>query len=244
MTVQIPADEDLAQSLSGGAAGTALLQVELALTGSGTWDDARQAISRAAAEPIDASPSGCLIHGAPALAFVLHAAQADGRARYQDAAEKLAGPVTGLARLRLAQARARTRSGRLGTFREYDLFYGLTGIGMVLLRTAPASDTLAAVLTYLTRMATQPTTLAGIQVPGWWANRDPDPLHPTPGGHANLGMAHGVAVIFRVKSPMRLCAAAGGCYGVKAHEAHWSLAGAAGGPRLRQHAHGLGGPGR
>jgi hypothetical protein len=32
-----------------------------------------------------------------------------------------------------------------------------------------------------------------LHIPGWWVEHDPDPLYPTPGGHANLGMAHGAA---------------------------------------------------
>jgi lantibiotic biosynthesis protein len=184
-----------AQSLDAGAAGTALLHVELALTGTGTWHDAHEAVTRAAAEPVDASPSGCLLHGAPALAFVLRAAQADGQPRYQDAAAALGRHVDRIARQRLDAARARIMSGKPGTFSEHDLFYGLTGIGAVLLRTAPASDALGDILAYLTRIATRPLTLDGVQVPGWWAARDPDPLHPTPGGHANLGTAHGAAGI-------------------------------------------------
>ena len=32
-------------------------------------------------------------------------------------------------------------------------------------------------------------------MPGWWAANDPDPLLPTPGGHANFGTAHGAAGI-------------------------------------------------
>jgi hypothetical protein len=184
-----------AQSLDTGAAGTALLYVELALTGAGTWREAREAITRAAAEPVDASPSGCLLHGAPALAFVLHAAQADGQPRYRDAAAALGPYVDRIARQRLDAARARIASGKPGTFSEHDLFYGLTGIGAVLLRTAPDSDALGAILGYLTQIVTRSLALDGVQVPGWWAARDPDPLHPTPGGHANLGTAHGAAGI-------------------------------------------------
>jgi hypothetical protein len=178
-------------SLATGAAGTALLRVELALTGAGTWHDAHRAITLAASQPVDGTPSGCLLHGAPALAFVLHAASADGQPRYQDAARALERHLHRIARRRLDAAHARIASGEPGTFDEHDLFYGLTGLGLVLLRTAPASDTLAAVLTYLTRLVTRPLTLDGLQAPGWWAARDPDPQSPTPAGHANLGMAHG-----------------------------------------------------
>jgi hypothetical protein len=191
---QITPGREPAQSLAG-AAGTALLHVELALTGTGTWHDAHGAIIQGAAEPIDASPSGCLIHGAPALAFVLHTAQADGRPRYRDAAAALDLHVHRIARQRLTAAGVRMTEGTPGTFTDHDLFYGLTGIGAVLLRTAPASDTLSDILAYLTSIVTRPLAVDGTEVPGWWAARDPDPRHPTPGGHANLGMAHGAAGI-------------------------------------------------
>jgi hypothetical protein len=184
-----------AQSLDTGAAGVALLRVEQALAGIGTWHHAHEVITRAAAEPIDASPSGCLLHGAPALAFVIYGTQADGQPRYQDAAGTLGRHVQRIARQRLDAARARITRGRPGTFGEYDLFYGLTGIGVVLLRMAPASDALGDILAYLTTIVARPLVVQGVQVPGWWSARDPDPLHPTPGGHANLGMAHGAAGI-------------------------------------------------
>lgn len=183
------------QSLAHGAAGLALLRVELALTGSGTWRDAHEALVLAASGPVDGSPSGCLVHGAPALRFVLHSATTDGQPRYQDAAGALDRYLHRITRDRLDAARSRMAGGVPGTFGEYDLFYGLTGLGLILLRTAPTSDTLADVLTYLTRLATQPHHLDGLQVPGWWAARNPDSLSSTPGGHANLGMAHGAAGI-------------------------------------------------
>lgn len=191
----INADQAAAQSLAHGAAGLALLRVELALTGSGTWHYAHEALVLATSGPVDGSPSGCLVHGAPALCFVLHTAAADGRPRYQDAANTLDRHLHRITRGRLDAAGSRMARDTPGTFGEYDLFYGLTGLGLILLHTAPASDTLADVLTYLTRLATQPLTLDRLQAPGWWAVRDPDPLSPTPGGHANLGMAHGAAGI-------------------------------------------------
>jgi class I lanthipeptide synthase len=192
-TPTIPGSQVTGQSLASGAAGTALLHIELALTGAGSWRDAAVTIELATREPIDASPSGCLLHGAPALALVLDAARADGQPRYQSAVEVLDRHVQNLARQRLIQAQARLSSGNPGTFDEHDLFYGLTGIGVVLLRVVPESDVLADILAYLIRIATQPLTIDGLQVPGWWSDRDPDPLSPTPGGHANMGVAHGAA---------------------------------------------------
>ncbi|EIV91987.1 lanthionine synthetase C family protein [Frankia sp. QA3] len=194
-TSTISAQHAAAQSLSQGTAGTALLRIERALTAAGTWQDAHVALVLATSGPVDGSPSGCLVHGAPALRFVLHTATADGEPRYQHAARTLDRHLHRITRSRLDTAQARIAHETPGTFDEYDLFYGLTGLGLILLRTAPASDTLAAVLTYLSRLATQPLTLDGLPAPGWWAARDPDPLSPTPGGHANLGLAHGAAGI-------------------------------------------------
>lgn len=191
----INARQVAAQSLAHGMAGIALLRIERAHTGTGSWQQAHQALVLAASAPVDGSPSGCLVHGAPALRFVLNAATADGQPRYQDAAGALDRHLHRITRGRLDAARGRMARETLGTFDEYDLFYGLTGLGVILLHTAPASDTLADVLTYLTRLATRPLTVDGLQVPGWWAARDPDPLSPTPGGHANLGVAHGAAGI-------------------------------------------------
>lgn len=182
------------QSLARGAAGTALLPVEQALTGTGTWRDAHAAIKQATAAPVDAGPHAALLHGAPALAFILHAARADGHPRYEKPLATLTGHVERITRQRLAAAHARLRRGEPGTFSEYDLFHGLTGLGVVLLRTAPGSDALAGILRYLAAL-TRPVIDGGQALPGWWAARDPDPLIPTPGGHANLGMAHGGAGI-------------------------------------------------
>ncbi len=44
----------------------------------------------------------------------------------------------------------------------------------------------------MTRLV-RPRRVDGLTVPGWWVEHDPDPLRPTPGGHVNLGMAHGAA---------------------------------------------------
>lgn len=58
---------------------------------------------------------------------------------------------------------------------------------------APA---VAFVLRYLVEL-TQPLRMPGRTLPGWWCATGPagrpDPRWP--GGHANLGMAHGIAVI-------------------------------------------------
>jgi hypothetical protein len=134
--------------LARGAVGTALLHIERAWTGSGTWNIAQAHIRRAAAGPVDAA--------------------------------------------RLVTAAARIGRGEPATFAEYDLFYGLTGLGALLLRRSPENDVLAGILRYVVSL-TQPYRRGGVELPGWWVDHNPDEILPTPGGHANFGMAHGAA---------------------------------------------------
>ncbi|MGH3280266.1 MAG: lanthionine synthetase C family protein [Trebonia sp.] len=190
------------QSLARGAAGTALLVIEQALTGGETWTTAHQAISAAFAEEANAGPGACLLHGVPALALVLRAAQTDGHRRYQAEAQVLSEHVARMTRQQLAAATALLESGSAGSFRVHDLFFGLAGFGTVLLRTDPEGEALADILRYLVRL-TRPRTIGGTVVPGWWASDDPDTTVQTPGGHLNLGMAHGGAAILAL---MSLCA--------------------------------------
>ncbi|MFV2112866.1 lanthionine synthetase C family protein [Micromonospora sp. LOL_025] len=181
------------QSLATGTAGIALLHLERALAGTGSWADAHAHIRAAATGPLDGGQHTGLYYGTPAIAFLLHrAAEADDR--YHTAAATLDEHVARLARRRLTAATARLRHGGTGSLGEYDLFYGLTGIGALLMQRMPHSDTFADVLRYLTvlvRTRKQDNRL----LPGWWVAHDPDPTLPTPGGHANLGVAHGAAGI-------------------------------------------------
>lgn len=191
-TAELTAGEAAGQSLATGTAGTALLHIERALTGSGNWGSAHARIREATAAPIDAAPRCGLYYGAPAIAYMLHAAESDGRHRYRSAAQVIDKHVVRLARRRLAIAADRMERGETATFGEYDLFHGLTGIGALLLRHMAGSDALADVLRYLVTL-TLPRREDGVQLPGWWVAHDPDPTLPTPGGHANFGMAHGAA---------------------------------------------------
>ena len=191
------------QSLARGAAGTALLAIEQALTGGETWTAAHQAISAAFAGEADAGPGACLLHGVPALALVLRAAQGDGHRRYQAEARVLNQYVSRIARQRLAAATALLDSGSAGSFRVHDLFFGLAGLGTVLLRTDPGGEALAGILRHLVRLTRSRAIGRAVVVPGWWACDDPDTTVQSPGGHANLGMAHGGAGILAL---MSLCA--------------------------------------
>jgi lantibiotic biosynthesis protein len=186
----------LAQSLAKGAAGTALLHIERAHADPAAWPAAHASIRRATRGPIIASDQAGLFYGAPAISFVIHAAQADGVARYRSAAQTLDRAVTRLAEQRLAAASHRIDHGGTATFAEYDLLYGLTGIAVLMLDHQPGSPVLPGLLDYLARL-TEPRPDG---TPGWWVSHDPDPVIPTPGGHANLGMAHGAAGILTLLS--------------------------------------------
>ncbi|MGH3930025.1 MAG: lanthionine synthetase C family protein [Pseudonocardiaceae bacterium] len=179
------------QSLARGAAGVALLHIERALAGSGPWATAHAWVRTATRYEISAADDAGLYLGVPAISFVLHAAGADEVPRYGRALARLDAHVARLAHRRVDTAMARIDRGEIGAFAEYDLFYGLTGIGQLLLQRDPGSDALGRILGYLVRL-TQPLRLDGTLVPGWWASHDPDPLVPTPGGHGNVGIAHGI----------------------------------------------------
>ncbi|PZG18015.1 lanthionine synthetase C family protein [Nonomuraea aridisoli] len=198
------------QSLAAGAAATALVHIERALNGSADWGSAHTHIRQATTGRIDAAPHAGLFYGAPAIAFVLHAAAAGPDPRYQAAARSLDQHIARLVARRVATARERIRRREFAHFAEYDVVRGLAGIGALLLRTAPASDALADVLAYVVQV-TKPRRLQGEQLPGWWVAHDPDPLKPTPGGHANLGLAHGAAGLLALLSlaALRGCTVAG-----------------------------------
>jgi hypothetical protein len=181
------------QSLAEGATGTALLHVERALTGLGTWEQAHRWVTHAAKGQISAADTAGLFLGAPALAFVLHAAAANS-SRYTDARGTLHGHTTALAHRRVDTALGRINRHDLATFPEYDVFYGLSGIGAYLLRSEPGGSALGRVLDYLVAL-TRPLTVDGRRLPGWWVSHDPHRGMSAhfPGGHGNLGAAHGIS---------------------------------------------------
>ncbi|MFF6956182.1 lanthionine synthetase LanC family protein [Streptomyces sp. NPDC008317] len=193
MTIAPSADASLSarQSLAHGPLGTALLAVERARRGTGDWHDVHRALANIG--PLIGSPDTSLFLGPPAMAFVLHLA-ADGTNRYGGALRTLDGIVTTHTHQSLAAAHARIDAGRCPSFAEYDLFRGLTGIGALLLLRSPNSPELKGVLEYLVRL-TEPVVhpASGESRPGWWVAHAPasDPT-ATPGGHANVGMAHGI----------------------------------------------------
>ncbi|MFF3501193.1 lanthionine synthetase C family protein [Streptomyces sp. NPDC003247] len=183
------------QSLSDGPAGTALLHIERARTGHAAWPRAHTWIKAATLTPVSASDTSGLFQGAPAIAFVLSCATSPDSARYQQALTAIGEHVTALTHRRVDTAVRRAHSGKRPTFHEYDVFHGLTGLGAYLLRRHPGSSALERVLAYLITLTVPVDDDRLGRVPGWWVGHDPSLTHTPgfPGGHANLGMAHGIA---------------------------------------------------
>jgi lantibiotic biosynthesis protein len=182
----------LGQSLSDGTAGTALLHIERARLGHGTWRQAHAWITSAARGEVSASDTTGLFLGLPAIGFMLDAA-ASGSSRYQAGLADADRHLAALACARAATGMARIRAGRPGGFQEWDVFFGLAGLGALLLRRAPGGSAMERVLHYLVAL-TRPLRVDGLEVPGWWAGHDPSRRQSpaSRGGHGNFGAAHGI----------------------------------------------------
>lgn len=181
------------QSLAHGALGIALLHAERAGAGLGSWRRARDWLAAATRSPVAAGAGSHLFHGAPALAYVLSRAAACGWTGGERTMSLLDGAIVREVAVRTGRAHARIDTGELPDLAEFDLIRGLTGSGAYLLRRAPSSDSLRDVLEYLVRL-TEPAVADGVLVPGWWTPVSPSGQRTTrfAGGHANLGMAHGI----------------------------------------------------
>jgi lantibiotic biosynthesis protein len=192
--------------LGDGAVGAALVKVERARRGGAGWNDAHRAIGTVlAAHPVEAGASRIgLFRDAPAVALLLHRA-AD--ARYSATLAQLDAAIDAATALRLARAHQRTDSGMPATFSEYDLISGLTGLGLYqMIRRGGTGCLLADVLHYLV-VLTNPINVNGCQLPGWWSRTGPNGVASPdyPGGHANLGLAHGVAGPLALMSAAMIC---------------------------------------
>ncbi|MGI8312152.1 lanthionine synthetase C family protein [Saccharopolyspora hattusasensis] len=180
------------QSLARGAAGIALWHIHQAHQDD---PDARKRVHHwvqaALAEPVSNAEAAGLFAGLPAIAFVLHAAERI-IPEYRPVIEEFDAHLIALTHRRVDAALARIDREEVTSFAEYDLLRGLTGIGQVLLSFLPGNDALERVLRYLVRL-TEPVQVSGDTLPGWWVGHDPDPSLPTPGGHTNLGLAHGIS---------------------------------------------------
>jgi hypothetical protein len=192
-TVPPPDEPWAAQSLAEGAAGISLLHVERAGGYDRSWHAAHRWITATVTGPVTAADTTGLFLGAPAVGFVLTAVPPAHQHLYAPARRTLHQHITALAHRRVEAALTRIRTHNLPAFAEYDLFYGLTGIGAYFLRTDPEGTALERVLRYLVAL-TRPLAPRGRGLPGWWVRHDPargaSPRFP--GGHANFGAAHGI----------------------------------------------------
>ncbi|WP_333761927.1 lanthionine synthetase C family protein [Streptomyces sp. IBSBF 2390] len=179
------------QSLYSGAAGVALLHAVRSHAGEQGRDALRPWAAAMVRGPILAAPEACgLYEGAPAVAYVLGFTYMETAA---GAVATLDRHIADVTRRRLGQAHARIDRGALPTLSEYDLISGLTGLGAYHLHRGHTTE-LRDVLAYLVRL-TEPITVEGHPLPGWWTGDSPDlrPSRRWPGGHGNFGLAHGAA---------------------------------------------------
>ena len=178
------------QSLIRGTTGIALLHVERAASVPSGWETAHTWLTAAASDGAYAGAHASLFFGSPALAFAFHAAGQPGS--YGKALAALDVSAAAITRARLAAAHGRIDRGETPAFAEFDLIYGLTGLGALHLRDDPHGELARSVLAYLVRL-TEP--IGPDRLPGWWTGLDPAGKESErfPGGHGNFGMAHGIA---------------------------------------------------
>jgi lantibiotic biosynthesis protein len=181
-------------SLIEGGLGLALLHIGRARAGLDEWATTHGHLSAATAGGVGYRADDSLYVGTPALAYVLHYANEGTAGRYGRAMITVDVQVSTITHHRVEAAFERIESGELPRLAEFDVIYGLTGLGAYLLRHAPDGDALGRVLDYLVRL-TRPVRVDGEWLPGWWTDHDPHFAHSNEfrGGHANLGMAHGIA---------------------------------------------------
>ncbi|TGZ17599.1 hypothetical protein DV517_25720 [Streptomyces sp. S816] len=182
------------QSLAHGAPGIALLHIERAATGRGPWEPVRAWLSLAAGAPVTSGADSYLYYGAPALAHALSCAAQAQPGSYQRALDHLDQVVIADAVHRCDQAEARVERGDLPALAEFDTIRGLSGIGAVLLRRAPGGETVRRIVASLVHL-TVDSAHHGEILPGWWTLDGPSGKSDArfPGGHANSGLAHGIA---------------------------------------------------
>ncbi|MFF5583252.1 lanthionine synthetase C family protein [Streptomyces hygroscopicus] len=180
------------QHLAYGPTGIALLHIERAAAGLGSWQRAHDWLAAAVRSPFTSGPDSHPFYGAPALAHALACAADHLPGAYQRARDTLDRQMAADVRRRLAAAHHRIDAGRLPEITEFDTIRGLAGYGAYFLRRDPAGAEVGAILDYCVRL-TEPAAHDGEALPGWWTPTGPSgrPDGRFPGGHANSGVAHG-----------------------------------------------------
>lgn len=173
-------------------AGVVLLYAELSHQDSGFRSVAHRHLTRAA-RGLAGPPAPGLFGGAASLAFAACVAR-HSESDYAGLLDALDAQVTDTLRELLGAERERLRAGRPGVrMSAYDAIVGATGLGRyLLLRGDPHRALLADTLSYLVDL-THPVVANGHTVPGWWVPVEPGRGPQFPGGHFNLGMAHGIS---------------------------------------------------
>lgn len=182
------------QSLSRGAAGVAILHGVRARHGHASAYRAHPWLTLATHEDLSAAPGAGLWFGAPAVAFAITVAAPQ---HYHQAMTSLDTAIAELVRTNLDAARTRMAAALRPVRSEFDLVHGLTSLGAYLLHRDPHSDLMGRILNYLVRL-TEPIAAddgIGFRAPGWWTSDAPSgqPAGRFAAGHANFGMAHGIA---------------------------------------------------
>lgn len=187
------------QSLAGGASGIALLHIERARAGRGSWETAHTWLAAAVDGEISAAANANLYFGAPALAFITHQA-ASTSSRYVRLLERLDAATLSVTRTRLVTAHQRIDRCERPPMEEFDLIQGLSGLGAYHLSRHPHHEISRDILAYLVRL-TEPRPDPA-RLPPWWMNVAPTGAsHPDyPGGHGNFGLAHGIGAVLSVLS--------------------------------------------
>ncbi|MFI5803348.1 lanthionine synthetase C family protein [Streptomyces sp. NPDC051561] len=194
-TAPVPRDTTTGhrQQLAYGPLGIALLHIERAASGRGSWQRVHDWMATATARPVTSGPDSHAFYGAPALAHTVACAANHLPGPYQRALDKLDTQLTADVTRRLDAAHRRIDAQLLPALSEFDCIRGLAGYGPHLLRRDPGSATVRAVLDYCVRL-TEPLTDQGETLPGWWTAHGPSG-RPDPGfplGHGNTGVAHGI----------------------------------------------------
>ncbi|MCY9785200.1 lanthionine synthetase C family protein [Nocardiopsis sp. EMB25] len=187
-------------SVGGGAAGVALAHIEAARAGHGSWDTPRTWLTRALSVPVNGGDTATLWSGAPALGLVATIA-ATSPTHLTTARKRLDEATARLTQHRLKQAHTRINRGEGPPLAEFDLIQGLAGLAVYHLHSHPDTEITRQVLAYLVRLSL-PLPESPDQPPGWWTEQSPHSrVEPQfPGGHLNMGMAHGIAAPLAVLS--------------------------------------------
>lgn len=182
------------QSLAEGAAGIALLHIELAVTGRSDWQRVRSWLRQATARDISVGGNAGLYFGAPAIELVLRAAAPHLPEIAESALPRLEAATDGIVRSRLRAVARRRASGAPPALAEFDLIRGLTGLAAVLLGRGAETPLLGDVLNYLVTLTLPVHTFEDL-LPGWWTRAAPTDRRTEEfaDGHSNNGMAHGIA---------------------------------------------------